>query len=271
MVTLIVMSQGNPIALKRTLESTKSIVDEIIYGDLLIFQKDRYIIYEYTKEYNFKVVNLPFNWIFTHGFGNTLNLLAGYASNDWVLYLNCSEIIESGVENILPAIENNTEGYNSFAFDHSTDRHIWFRLYNKKELEWGGYIHEELGSRENRKYYPTPIFRMADTDKDSGDLFYSKVMDTVKELVYFNNYLKLIDQPHLLGNTDPGWINFAQDSYQSFINRLHAKGKMYDAFITGDFELFMNEIFSPTAFDGQKFESSILLEYQQSPMFLGKK
>ena len=188
-----------------------------------------------------------------------------------VLYLNCSEIIESGIENILPAIENNTECYNSFAFDHSTDPHIWFRLYNKKELEWGGYIHEELGIRENRKYYPKPIFRMADTDKDSGDFFYSKVMDTVKELVYFNNYLKLIDQPHLLGNTDTGWINFAQGSYQSFINRLHAKGKMYDAFITGDYDLFMNGIFSPTAFDGQKFESSILLEYQQSPMFLGKK
>ena len=264
------MSQGNPKALKNTLESTKGLVDEIIYGDLIIFQKDRDIIYGYGGEYNLKVVRLPFNYIFKNGFSNTLNLLAGYASNDWVLYLNCSEIIENGKENILPAIQNNGD-FNSFPFDHDTDLHIWHRLYNKKELEWGGYIHEELGIIENRKYYPTPVFRMADTEKDVEDLFYAKVMDTVKELVYFNNYLKLVDQPHLLGNTNIGWVNFVQDSYQSFINRLHAKGKMYDAFMVGDFELFMNEILSPNAFDGQKFESSLLLEYQQNPMFLGKK
>ena len=267
MITLVVPTQGNPIALKRTLESTKGIVNEIIIGSVCVFKKDEETIINYGHEYNLKVVRLPFNYIFTHGFGNTLNLLAGYASNDWVLYLNCSEIIESGKENILPAIENNTD-YNSFPFDHHEDKHIWYRQYNKKQLEWGGYIHEELGDVENRKYYPTPIFRMADTEKDIEDSFYGKVMNDVKELCYFNNYLKLIDQPHLLGNTNPGWINFAQDSYQSFINRLHSKGKRYDAFITGDFDMYMEDIMTNPEFEKERFETSNLIEFQGDKKYL---
>ena len=48
---------------------------------------------------------------------------------------------------------------------------------------------------------------------------------------YFNLYVKLIDQPHLAVGTNPGWIQFCQDGYHSFIERLHQKGDMYEAMI----------------------------------------
>lgn len=266
-ITLLTMGQGNVIVLKKTLESFKNIVDEVIYGDTLIFEEDRKVLNSYVEEYNIKIVKLPFNYLFLNGFASMLNVLAEKSTNDMCIYMNTSEVIDEDF-GILETIKNNSQ-YNTFCFNHRTDTHRWFRCYKKSELKWSGLIHEEVVG--NIKPYSEPIFMMADIEKDIADPFYAKVMDSIKELVYFNQYLKLVDQPHLRGGTNIGWVQFAKDGHSSFVERLHAKGKMYDAFITGDFEMFMKEIFSPNAFNGQKFESSILLEYQQNPMFLNKK
>jgi hypothetical protein len=54
--------------------------------------------------------------------------------------------------------------------------------------------------------------------------------------------VKLIDQPHLAEGTHPGWVDFSRDGFHSFIDRMHQKGDMYDAFLLGDYNLFMKSI-----------------------------
>ena len=264
MITLITMGQGNVLVLKETLESFKNVVDEVIYGDLLLFEDDREILHTYMEEYNLKIVKMPFNTLFKYGFSHVLNILSSYSSNDMVIYMNTSEVIENDF-GILEKIKNN-QHCNAFCFNHNSENHLWYRCYNKLQIEWDGILHEEV-SKEAIKF-EEPIFMMKDLEKDLQDPFKSKVFNDCKELVYFNNYLKLIDQPHLMGNTNPGWINFAQDSYHSFIERLHSKGKRYDAFITGDFDMYMEDIMTNPEFEKERFETSNLIEFQGDKKYL---
>jgi hypothetical protein len=193
-----------------------------------------------------------------------LNILAGLATNDHVMYLNTSEVIEEDY-GILEAVNKHTH-CNAFFFIHKTDPHRWYRLYNRHELQWSGKIHEQLSG----EYYPfhKPAFCMKDLPKDMGDPFKAAVFDTCKEIIYFKNYMEIIDNPEALGETDPSWIKFATDGYDSFKERLLAKGDAYKAFQTGDLDLLMNYVRNDPGFDRQKFESSIAIEYQQDKKFL---
>ena len=133
MISLITPTQGNPIALRRTIESVKDICDEVVVGDVILFEEDRRLI----ESYGVKLISLPFNFIAIEGFSYTLNWLANHAKNDVVLYLNVGEIIDKG-EDILSKI---TDEYKAWYIDHSTEKHRWWRCYNSKEMKWSGLIH----------------------------------------------------------------------------------------------------------------------------------
>lgn len=231
MMTLITPTQGNPIALKRTIDSLDGVINEVIVGSVCVFEKDEDLIESYSNgEVNLKLVKFPFNYIFCNGFSNILNDIAKYATNDWVLYLNVGEVVEEGKDEILSKLSND---FNCYYIDHSTETHHWYRVYNKREMGWGGIIHEEIAGKEVRAC-DKPLFRFADTDKDDVDSTYGQILNSVKECVYFNLYLKLAEQPHLIDNTNIGWVQFAKDGYHSFVERLHEKGDLYEAFIRGD-------------------------------------
>lgn len=242
MISLITMSQGNPIALKRTFDSFKNVVSEIIFGDLTIFEEDAKLIESYKSSFNLKIVKFPFDFIFKNGFSVILNSLADYTTNDLVIYMNCSEVIE-GQHSILDKI---SDEYNCYYFDHATDLHRWYRFYNRKELKWSGIIHEEVIG--NHRPYPIPIFRMADTEKDSETPFKEKVYNDIKELCYFNQYVKLAEDPKHKAFTNAGWINFSIDGYESFKYRMNKKGKRYEAFLKGDLQMYLDEIKKNTDF-----------------------
>lgn len=254
-ITLVTMGQGNPIALKRTLESFKDVVSEIVFGDLLIFEHDRELIKSYQSEYNLKIIPLPFNFIFENGFAHTLNTLAEHTTNDFVLYMNIGEVMD-GEFDVLGKLNH----CNCYYLDHAVETHHWYRLYNKKQLKWGGIIHEEVVG--NRTPYPTPIFRFGDTEKDVSDEFYAKVMNDVKEICYFSQYLKLVDQPELIANTHQGWVQYSKDSYDSLKERLLAKGKRYEAFVKGDFKMYLDDIFNNPEFEKERFNSTTLINFQ---------
>lgn len=266
MITLITPTQGNPLALKRTIDSLEGVINEVIVGSVCIFKEDEELIQSYESEINLKLIKMPFNYLFLNGFSNALNLLASYATNDWVVYLNVGEVVETGKDNILKKISND---YNCYYLDHATETHHWYRVYNRKEMQWGGLLHEEL-SGDWRPCSDVPLFRFADTEKDMSDEFYAKCMNALKECVYFNLYLKLAEQSHLIDNTNHGWVSFAKEGFHGFIERLHAKGDMYEAFITGDKELLMKYIYSQEFFDHESFKSNKTIEFQGDPMFLGK-
>lgn len=263
-ITLITMGAGNVKVLGKTLESFKNVFDEVIYGDMLLFEEDReYLISKYHK-YNIKAVKFPFNYIFRYGFGSVLNDLASYATNDIVIYMNTSEIIDVDY-GIVEAVKNNPD-CNAFYFTHRTDPHRWFRMYNRKELEWSGVIHEQL--KGEYKPYHKPIFMMADLEKDMDDPFKADVFNTVKEIVYFRNYNRIVDYPSKLGETDPGWIKFATENYDNMKERMQSNDALYQAFCTGSDLMLYQAIqnFKPTG----KFQSNNLIEYQGDPKFLNK-
>jgi hypothetical protein len=237
MFTLVTMGQGNPIALKRTIDSLHGVIDEVVFGSLCIFPEDKEKIKSYGEEVALSFVELPFNYIFKNGFATTLNYLSSFASNDMVIYLNVGEILISDKNELKNRL---SPSYNTYYIDHPTEKHHWYRVYNRKELRWGGIIHEELTG--NYRGCSVPLFTFDDTPKDQEGQPYWNVMNDLKECVYFNQYIKLAEQPHLLANTNEGWVKFAKDGYHGFIERLHQKGDMYDAMITGDYDLLMKSI-----------------------------
>jgi len=52
---------------------------------------------------------------------------------------------------------------------------------------------------------------MADLEKDMYNSFKAKVFNDFKELVYFQQYLKLVDSPDEIGATNDGWVRFAKE------------------------------------------------------------
>lgn len=255
-ITLVTMGQANPKALRKTLNSFRDVVDEIIFGDLLIFGDDRAIIQAYREEFNMRIVEYPFNYIFQNGFAATLNSLATYATHDWVLYMNVSEVMDGEH----PIKAQMSDLYNSYSFDHAVDPHRWFRLYNRKELHWSGLIHEEVIGPA--RFCPFNIFRMADTEKDLDDPFKAKVSNDVKELTYWHQYMQLVENPDIRATTHQGWIDHATQDYDHFKARMEKKGNRLQAFQEGNLDMYLEDIYTNPEFENERFESSTLVNFQ---------
>ena len=232
------MAAGNSIVLKKTLESFKGVVDEVIFGDLIIFPEDRELMQSYKEEYNINIQRLPFNYIFQVGFANVLNYLIANAKNDMCLYTNTGEYIQEdyGINEII----NSNPECNSFYFKHAVETHRWFRCFDRREVQWSGMLHEE--PRGNERPYHKPIYCMGDLEKDMNNPFKAAVLNSVKEMVYWNQLIEIVDNPKLKEATNDHWINFAKQEYNSMKDRLEKKGKQYEAMKTGNFEMFWNDI-----------------------------
>lgn len=260
-ISLLCMSQGNPEALKRTFDSVEGVCNEIIYGDLIILDEVRIDTWAMTKDYNCKIVGYDFNYIFKNGFSSILNDLSKYASNDLVLYLNCGEIIQKP-ERVLRLINERFIECNTFAMRHDHDPHVWWRLYDKNKVHWQGILHEELrGERIDCPYF---LFTFEDTQKDISNPFHSKVADDVKELCYFKQYTKLVENPEIITIENEWWLNFAKENYQSMKHRLFDKRTRYEAFEEGNLEKYLNDVYNNPLFKEERFESNKLVEYQNS-------
>ena len=109
---------------------------------------------------------------------------------------------------------------------------------------------------------------MADLDKDMGNPFKAKVFNDIKELTYFNQYIRIVDNPELLGATNFGWMGFAKDSYDSMKERLTNKGKRYEAFMNDDFTMYMEDVLNNPEFEKERFESNITIEFQGQKKYL---
>jgi len=264
MITGLTMGAGNVRVLYKTLESLSTVCDEIIYGDMLLFEDDREILESYKRFFNLKIIKYDFNFIFKNGFSAILNSLADHAKNNITLYLNTSEIIEEDY-GIIDAVVNNPE-CNSFYFVHKIDPHRWYRMGDRRDLKWSGILHEQLSGEY--KPYRKPVFCMADLPKDSDNPFKSNVFDCLKECIYFEQYVRIVDAPSLLGETDHGWLDFAKKDYDSFKRRLEDRKEMYGSLKKGDWEGFKKSCWDLKA--NMSFNSSQAIEYQNNEKYLGK-
>lgn len=257
------MGAGNVRVLKDTLDSFKGVCNEVVYGDMLLFEEDRKILHQYKDQYNLDIVKLPFNYLYKYGFSALLNQLAAHSSNELILYMNTSEVID---EDYAISETINLNPYcNSFYFTHRTERHRWFRCYDRRFLKWQGLIHEEL--QGDYRPYHKPIFMMKDLEKDMQDEFKARVLNSAKECVYWNQLIKLAANPCLLAGTNPGWLAFAKETYQSMKERLLQKGRQVEAFETGDLRLFLKSVNDPE-FINQTFESSNAIAFQGDKIHL---
>lgn len=264
-VSLLTMGSGNVKVLLDTFKSVAGICDEIIYGDLLLWDIDREIVKGYAKEFNLKIIPFSFNYLYAKGFSSLLNELASHSTNEYVMYLNTSEVVEKDF-GILDAINKNPE-CNVFYFTHPIDPHRWFRTYKKSEFQWSGILHEQLHGEY--KPFHKSIFQMKDLPKDMDDIKKAKVLDSLKEIVYFRQYMNIVDKPELLGETDPGWVKFAKDNYDSFNERLQKRRHQEGALMFGTVGEFLDA--AEYDINNNVFKSSIAIEYQNDPAFLDKK
>ena len=260
-ISLLTMGQGNVLALKQTLESFKGVVDEVIYGDMLLFPEDRLVLESYKKEYNINIQRLPFNYLFQMGFSSCLNFLTSNAKNDIVIYMNTSEAIDEDY-GIVDIVNDNVD-CNMFYFTHRTDPHRWFRCYNRKELQWKGFIHEEVVPIiGEEKPYHKPIFMMKDEEKDMQDPYKALIFNLFKEQTYFRNYMKIVDYPKLFEGTNEGWKSFALDQYPSMKERIEKYEKFHLAVKTGNYDMLMEDILNNPSFEKERLESSKLINFQ---------
>lgn len=257
MITLIFPTQGNPVALRRTLENTRSVVNEIIIGSVCIFQDDKDLIESYKDDFNITIVDLPFNYIYKNGFSETLNLLAFKATNGVCVYLNVGEVIEKGESEILSKL---SPEYNVYYIDHAQEKHRWWRVFNPKEVRWSGIIHEETVG-ELRPFH-RPLFTFADTEKDTGNPFKEKVYNDIKEICYWRQLMRIVDEPESLGATSDGWVHFAKQNYDIMKERLSKKGVRPQAFEDGDYKRYMMDIYSNDEFKKERFETNHIIEFQ---------
>jgi hypothetical protein len=264
MISLLTMGSGNVKVLKDTLDSFKGIYDEVIYGDLLLFPEDRQILHSYKDEYKITIIPFPFNFLFKQGFSCLLNQLARASSHRYCMYMNTSEVIDENY-NMLETIWENRD-CNAFFFTHRTDPHRWFRIYNPKELQWSGIIHEQLEGEY--KPYHKPVFMMADREKDLEDTLKAKILNDVKEIVYHTQYNTLVENPKLLASTDPGWVKFVTENYEYHKAKLIGKGNRYRAFIEGDLQMYFDDVKTSEEFKSEVFESNIGIEFQGDKKYL---
>jgi len=257
------MGMGNVKALKKTFDSFKGIVDEFVYADMLLFPEDREVIIQYQNYYNLKVIKLPFDFIFKNGFSETLNIMANAASNNLVIYLNTSEVID--IDYGMKDIINNNPDCNAFYFTHHAENFRWFRCYDRRDLKWTGLIHEEL--QGDYKPYHKPIFMMRDEEKDMDNAFKAAVFNSHKECVYWNQLIQIADNPDNFPETNEGWKRFAKDTYQSMKDRLIEKGDMYKAICEGDYKKYMDAVHL-FPFQNLEFKSSDAIAFQGDKIHL---
>lgn len=265
-ITLITPAHANPIALKRTIDSARSICDEIIVADLCMFKEDRIEMGKYCNMYNLKLTNLPFNFLYKYGFSEVLNILSLQAKNDIILYLNVGEIVDVLWHD---AFSNVTGEYSAWYIDHATEKHRWWRCYDRRYLKWSGRIHEELVGEY--KPYHKPIFTFADTDKDMVNPFKAWVANDVKEMVYWRQLMCIVDHPSEIGATNMGWLQFATSQYEGMKERMKAKGDRVRAFDIGDLDMYFNDLRNNPHLIDFPFESTEFIEFQGDPKFLNKK
>ena len=89
------------------------------------------------------------------------------------------------------------------------------------------------------------------------------MFNDVKELVYFNQYLKLVENVEICGATNSGWVQFAQQDYDSFFrSRLEAKKMRYWAFKNDDLQAYLQDVYMNPEFEFEHQESSQMINLQ---------
>lgn len=139
---LIAKNEENNIG--KCLESLYDVVDEIIVVDT--GSTDSTV--DIAKKYNSKIVDFPWN----NSFSDARNAGIDEASGDWILIIDCDEVVNDSSKEIIKNLSNNTENIEGFGvlitsiiggIESYCSVHVRF-FRNKPGYRYEGIIHEQI-------------------------------------------------------------------------------------------------------------------------------
>lgn len=230
-MTIIIPAFGGGPNIERTIASVAGICDEVVIVSTALYDEDK----EHFKRIAAKVVELPWNHVFHHGYGSVYNQGSTVAKNDWLLLLGVAETWAE--TRIKPRILLTANSNAVFRCDHVNDPCRWKRIWNRTGgTQWSGIIHEEIvGGAEGGL-----MFRMQDTDKvPPTDPLKGEVFRWVKALSYNHLYDVLLNHPERLGGASPNWLKFVAGAKESIVAFVDEHRKMLNACLAGDQKQFI--------------------------------
>ncbi len=232
MITLIVPTYGGNIAnLRRTIESCRGVVDDVVIISTCLYRED----IEGLREVANSVVDLPWNYVYLHGFGAMMNQGSEAAKNDWLVLLGVAETIHAGHEAIQPRLAG--ERVNSvFECNHANDPHHWIRVWNRQSRShWSGLIHESIMGGANEGL----LFEMRDTEKiPTDDAIMNGTLRFVKTTLYNCMYRRLMNNTNLIGGTNIGWLDFVEGARGSIEDFCRSHDDLISAAMEGASDKF---------------------------------
>lgn len=231
MITLVIPAYTAGPNIERTIESARSICDEVVVISTAIFLNDVVALRKIAT-----VVDLPWNFVFHHGFGSLHNQGTMACKNDWMLLLGVAETFAEPFIDIHARLRAAVTG-DVFRCSHVNDANTWKRIWNRQGGSmWSGIIHEEIMGLDQGV-----IFRMQDTNKEPNtDSLRNEVFRSIKALSYNYLYSQLLRFPNRLGAADEGWLRFVQGASGSINAFCTEHAELLDACIEGDAAKFIN-------------------------------
>lgn len=236
MISLVVPFCGGNVAnFQRTLDSARSVCDETIAISTCLFNDD----IEAVRATGARVVELPWNYTYIHGFGAMHNAGTKHAGNNWLILLGVAETIHAGHENIKLTLPRAQTNY-IYQCNHQNDPNRWSRCWNRTGgPRWGGIIHETVRGGQEAGV----LFEMRDTDKvPSGDALKDEVLKFHKTCLYNHLYQRLLNNNDLLGYTDPGWLAFVNGAKESINAFCESHADLITFALEGDRDGFINRV-----------------------------
>ena len=236
MMTLVIPSCGSaPENIRRTIDSCRDICNETIIISTAFFLEDQRLFSDITD----RVVQLDWNFIMKHGFGEMSNQATSHAKNDWLLLLGVSETYAEPYTDIGHALHAAPKNM-VFRCDHHNDPNRWTRIHNRQGgTHWSGLIHECIVGGPHGDV----LFRMQDFEKvQKSDPVKQEILKWIKAVSYHIQYWRLLNDSSLLQGTDPGWLKFVNGSREHIIEFRESHQDLISPCLSGDLVAFLKAV-----------------------------
>lgn len=249
MLSLIVPCYAGGPALERTIMSAIGVCDDLVIVSTAMFDEDKERFREIAAgrapgvyrpaSHNARVVELPWNFVFLHGYGSLSQQGVPAARNDWCLLLGTGETFAEPFMNVDRELRK-ADRHLHFRCNHVNDPYTWKRVWNRTGgVHWSGIMHEELTGGQDGGL----MFRMQDTHKEPrADPVQRQAIKFIKALSYNWLYHELLVRPERLGGASPWWLKFVEGARESITKYVADHKAMLDACIAGDLPRFMDLI-----------------------------
>ncbi len=235
---------GHPDNLKRTVDSMRTVCDEVLVVHQTLFDSDT----EIARGIADKVEVVDWNFVFgPEGYGGLPNK-HGQSESDWFLLFGVGETLAEEYTSIRTVLRNSPRNViwkcNHRNNDGQFDPNLWGRIWCPGGgVRWGGLIHEEAGGGVAGGQV---LFRMLDTPKTPHpDPFVNECLKWMKLTSYDANYWKLLqsidpitEDSSLRSFTNKWWVGFVRGARESLEAKQEKWKDFMEAGLSGDREAF---------------------------------